>query len=553
MTGRSRVVLALALVLLALGSVAIGIEFDRQARAASPLATDRILETFAGFPLDDAWIHQVYAQSFADRFRLEYNPGELETGQSSLLWGVLLAVVVPFGGFGRQEDVLPTRALGVLLWILLMLASVRATWRLGLPARMATALVVGVFVAFDPRLAFSAGSGMEVMLTALTLVLAVDAWMRRGWLACGVWCGLALLARPECGSVVALLVVGALIERREGRWDLTPRAAAWIAIPAAVLASIWVGFCLTATGRPLPNTFYVKGAVLGLGEALVATARLVAHAVSSLPACELYTGYLFLALGLLALWFRAGGRAAFAWIGSPVIFLAGVAATRPLPELDAFYWQRYWLPAAPFLIVLVAAGFSPLCIAMRDLLRRPDDSVSSNEGDLEIDDVPPPPPPPPQMKLPEPVLAVLLLVLGLLPFATLSQRLRDSADEFAANVRDTDAMNVAAADWVRQHFITRVAAQDAGAIRYFDGRVLDLIGLNDHHLIDAAQREGGLLEYLDRSDIRTMLLLDPDPGSVEFFEYAKARGFTETARFGVDAYSLFGPPRPKAIVVLSRR
>ena len=43
-----------------------------------------------GLPLDDAWIHLVYARSLAAWHGFAYNPGQLETGSTSPLWAVLL-------------------------------------------------------------------------------------------------------------------------------------------------------------------------------------------------------------------------------------------------------------------------------------------------------------------------------------------------------------------------------------------------------------------------------------------------------------------------------
>src|SRR3954470_5460763 len=45
-----------------------------------------------GFPLDDSWIHAVYAREFAHSGILAYNPGIAATGETSPLWALLLAV-----------------------------------------------------------------------------------------------------------------------------------------------------------------------------------------------------------------------------------------------------------------------------------------------------------------------------------------------------------------------------------------------------------------------------------------------------------------------------
>ena len=43
------------------------------------------------FPLDDAWIHQVYARSLALGCGFAYNSGQPEAGSTSPLWSLLTA------------------------------------------------------------------------------------------------------------------------------------------------------------------------------------------------------------------------------------------------------------------------------------------------------------------------------------------------------------------------------------------------------------------------------------------------------------------------------
>ncbi len=46
----------------------------------------------AGFPLDDAWIHQVYARNLAQRGEFAFTPGEPSAGSTSPLWTIALSV-----------------------------------------------------------------------------------------------------------------------------------------------------------------------------------------------------------------------------------------------------------------------------------------------------------------------------------------------------------------------------------------------------------------------------------------------------------------------------
>lgn len=45
-----------------------------------------------GLPLDDAWIHQVVARTFAESGTLGYAPGEHGAAATTYLWAALLAV-----------------------------------------------------------------------------------------------------------------------------------------------------------------------------------------------------------------------------------------------------------------------------------------------------------------------------------------------------------------------------------------------------------------------------------------------------------------------------
>src|SRR5262245_44722032 len=49
-------------------------------------------DTLHGFPLDDAWIHQVVARTFAQTGTLGYAPGHHGAGATSYLWAALLAI-----------------------------------------------------------------------------------------------------------------------------------------------------------------------------------------------------------------------------------------------------------------------------------------------------------------------------------------------------------------------------------------------------------------------------------------------------------------------------
>ena len=46
-----------------------------------------------GFPLDDSWIHLVFARNLAQGEGLSFNPGELVPGSTAPLWTALLSLM----------------------------------------------------------------------------------------------------------------------------------------------------------------------------------------------------------------------------------------------------------------------------------------------------------------------------------------------------------------------------------------------------------------------------------------------------------------------------
>src|SRR5690349_12263951 len=73
------------------------------------------------FPLDDAWIHQVYARAFASGHGFEYNPGAQEAGATSPLWVIATAPVHWFEGGNPRVVVAGVMLIDVLLGIIAIL------------------------------------------------------------------------------------------------------------------------------------------------------------------------------------------------------------------------------------------------------------------------------------------------------------------------------------------------------------------------------------------------------------------------------------------------
>jgi hypothetical protein len=294
------------------------------------------------FCLDDAWIHLAYAKSLKLGDGFAYNPGDRETGFSSPLWALLLALW-PWG----SDPVLPVKALGALCHAALACGSSLLVAQLMAAERARTpALVAGLLVACDPLLAFAAVSGMEVSLTAAlavwTLVAAQRLSAGPASLAAvggGVLLGAAgVLARPE-----SLFLIGAFATLA---WSSTRRRAVlWPLLGALLALGAWVLYCQLVSGHPWPNTYYAKRhADLGSGLAYFGLRVLTAQAWSF--------GLSGLVLVGLAVARPGPARTlALAWLSAVV----AIAASRELLMNVLFYCSRYFAIFAAIPCVLVAS------------------------------------------------------------------------------------------------------------------------------------------------------------------------------------------------------
>jgi hypothetical protein len=443
-----------------------------------------------GVPLDDVWIHFVYARSIASGHPFQYNPGEWETGSTSPLWAIALAPGqwLPGGGV----------AFAKLLGLLLAAASAALGHRLA--TRLGFARAAWVFAAallLTPYLAFASVSGSEVgLFAALVIAAAVSASEDRPALA-GVATGLAILARPEGFLLVPLLFAAFAWPRGDAEIHHVPRrasapgreplvrtlpralAAAGIAL-ACVLP--WLAYCLFASGRPLSATYYAKavGGALGLLEpsqyaaawALLADQPMFGGVLPGVlgPAGAML-GAVLLALGLLRLARRDARAFLLAGLGG-LALLAGPIASLPLGHLGAadavgsmrsFYFARYLLPALTPLLLVWAIGLESLAtIVLAPVRGGPVRGARAWAAAF-----------------------ALLLALPALGAARGHASLRQV---YAWNCRNIEEQQVAAARWIAAQVPSgaSVAVSDAGAMRYFGGhRVIDLAGLNSHRLVDA--------------------------------------------------------------------
>jgi len=417
-----------------------------------------------GFPLDDSWIHMVYARSLAALRGFEYNPGQPEAGCSSPLWTVALLPASWVARWFGISIVLPAKITGMLAAVAASLAACRLVQRLGFG--MAAALAAGLVLAAEPTLTFAKLSGMEVALAAAVALWTVSELVHERHHRAALGAGLAPLARPEL--IVLSLLVLALLQWKLHQQHAPVRRRLALLAPTVALVGLWSLYCLRVTGHPLPNTFYAK----------FASGRHRLNANLDGIFVQLFPSYAWFAYGAgclswglgAVLLFRKGWLAGLTVVIFPLVFLLAVAASRNLPQVSAFYWQRYLMPALPFVLLTMAVGgVSAVTWTWQKSWRA--------------------------WGLVYP-MGTALLIVGMV--VAWPGTLRRNADLFAWNCQNIEELDVAVARWLQDHVPPgeTIGAVDAGAARYFgDHRILDVLGLNHHGLL---RQEKAALAELDQ-------------------------------------------------------
>jgi hypothetical protein len=215
-----------------------------------------------GLPLDDGWIHLVYARSLAEHGWFYFNPGVAEAGMSSPFWAILLAVaykiLTPLGVSPQWC----AKGLALVFAMGVPIAAYHAALAFQLNKRWAW--FAGLACALEPNLAYGNVAGMEVPLFTLLTLLALTLSQRRRYVWTGIVLGLGVITRGE-GALTAILIgffalFPVFLQRREvtaiTRDEL--KLGVQLFLPALLLGGAWALYNYSINGHPLPNTYYVK-------------------------------------------------------------------------------------------------------------------------------------------------------------------------------------------------------------------------------------------------------------------------------------------------------
>ncbi|MCC7044568.1 MAG: hypothetical protein IT183_11945 [Acidobacteria bacterium] len=413
-----------------------------------------------GMPLDDAFIHLVYGRSIAQEGMFAYNPGQPETGATSPLWAALLALPFWLERVGVNLPIVEaSKGLGVFFSVLQGLAAGLLAWRLH-ASRPAAVLAV-LIVATCPALSFARVSGMELPLAGALLLFGLHALAAGRTTRAAVLLGLAPLARPELALALPLVPLTWLAARPAPTAATRTPARVVQALLLSVPSLAWAALCLSTTGRPLPITFYAKHRAATTLEQFADLPGTLVALVVDLPMLAIGLGIIPLVIGTRAIaraYLPAGCLLAWATACLPFVLLLGVVWAHDLPQPLAFYWYRYVLVVVPLLGVWIALGIVELFVRGRE--------VTGVRGS------------------PARVLAAVTggLVAGLTVL-----HIDRKAELYAWNCQNIAETQVTIGRWAAQHVPPDrvIATVDAGAVRYYSNRrTLDLLGLNDHRVLD---------------------------------------------------------------------
>lgn len=418
-----------------------------------------------GLPLDDTWIHLVYARSLATQGWFYYNPGVAEAGMSSPFWVVLLAVAYKFLTPLGVSPAWCAKSLSLLIALTVPTLTYLLACEVGLSKRWAW--FAGLLVAVEPNLAYGNVAGMEVPLfTALTLA-AIRLSLKRRYVATGLLLGLSVITRGEGALNGILIGAGALLPIYLKRQEVTLvteeelRTGLKLFLPPAVLGSLWALYNYTTSGHFLPNTYYVKHdfalGYFNLENLFNVLRGYLAH-------LAFFRGPLSLVMvalvGLAAwrLWHEGPRDAMISLLGIPLaqVYAFSINLRVVAVETPWTYFTRRYLD---FLIPLwILLGTLGLAFLWSRLSRKQERWVA----------------------LTTPLIAVLVALLVARNMLTLHAYF---VEQYSWNTRNVAEVNQAMGQWLAENLPpnTTIGVTDAGALRFFtrpDQTVIDFLGLN---------------------------------------------------------------------------
>lgn len=424
---------------------------------------------FDKFPLDDGWIHMVYARSFAEHAQLWYNTGIPESGMTSPLWAIVVGSVWAIVGPIGVGIVATAKLLGIIFAILSGWLTMRIVWQLSRQRRLG--VFAGALVAIEPSFAFAAVSGMEVQLFSILSLASVWMFLQGRLRTTGLLFGLMILARPE-GYVVFGIAVATAIARRMWQRDRLElvnqedvRELVAIVGPTLLLGGAWAAYNYTVNGTPWPNTYLAKNQEMGL----IPIGNIYNVFQGYFHHLSFFAGVAFpitmLAVIVGGIWvLRTYSFAGAPLVLTPVGMTYAVGSAFPLtPDTWNFFTRRYLDSIIPILIILTIMGFLRIWRKFHYWreTRAPIDQREAHIFNFGLN--------------------IVFVAAVILPFVALPSDWQRLSSDYSWNSKNVHDIDVGMALWIDENLPedARIGVGDAGAMRFFGNRfTYDLVGLN---------------------------------------------------------------------------
>lgn len=441
------------------------------------------LQTDLGFPLDDAWIHQVFARNLEQSGQFAYNPGQVVAGSTSPLWSILL---VPGYFFGSEFYKFWAYLLGAVFLGLTGAETYRLYLLIFKPSTDAfptkEAWAAALFTMLEWHLAWAGSSGMETMLfTFLTLLLLrlylsfekrerqpeFKPLLAYGLL--GIIGGVLTLVRPEGLVLLGLIALESgrrLLSNKVVDKRIAPLAQRWLAMAIAWLLLVvpYLLFNYASSGSPLPTTFYAKASGYASDVTIGSTLQYWLDAATEiLLHSPLIFLLVFAALYALLIIRQAERRKTMGWVDWRLLVWPLVVVLLYSVRLPVTYQHaRYLIPILPILIL-----YSVWAMArFRDYLK----TVKLRRFARAL-----------------PIVLALAVVLVWY----------NGSITYQSDVRIINDEQVQIGQWLNSHTPTNsiVATHDIGAIGYFSHRrIIDTAGLVSTEFIPIVHDETAILQ-----------------------------------------------------------
>jgi hypothetical protein len=436
--------------------------------------------TTIGAPLDDTYIHTRFAENLFHGNGYSFNPGHIVSADTSPLWVVLIGV----GGFFNEHLDLVAIILSAIAWLLLAPGVYRIS-RYVFVWERSFSIAAAICVLLSPRLLAMNLSGMETTFAALLVLVAIEMHirsreMRQIRMREAVVLALGIALRPEFYLLVLIVFIDWLyliLKKQVSIKKIVP-----FIIPILVSAFFVFRIPLSERGSLLYHSSIVQGAGF------------------SFPPDFYYIGRSFYIMFenfgliiLLPLFIIRSFRSLRIKDLSAVLILF----TLGLPIVQGFvapqfrHFGRYIFPVIPLVALIVIAKLRDFMLSEdgAPFFRTMKDSKRT-------------------------------IVLGLIITACSLPLAIKWAGVYADSVRNINDQHLAVAQWVQEHEISNIAADDVGALGYVAKKnIIDLTGLISPEFYPLQKDQSLVWKEARNQGARYFIIyprLNPD-----FYRYAK--------------------------------